>query len=146
LVKGLEVTVTVKDLQTQLALTNGCCPITELPFTFAENNDTDWSIDRIDNSRGYCPDNIVIVSVLANRAKSDLDLAGLIKNALGKSKADDLLSPKQKLSMARFYYQRMKILKPLCMCLLLTDTQPLYDHIVFMQLFKNEEKTSKSFP
>ena len=145
LVKGLEVTISVKDLQTQLAQTNGCCPITEWPFTFAENNDTDWSIDRIDNSRGYCPDNIVIVSVLANQAKSDLDLAGLIKNALGKSKTDDLLSTKQRLRMARFYYQRMKLLKPLCMCLLLTDTQALYDHIVFIQLFKNEEKRAKAF-
>ncbi len=145
LVKGLEVTITVKDLQIQLAQTNGCCPITELPFTFAENNDTDWSIDRIDNTCGYCPDNIVIVSVLANQAKSDLDLAGLIKNALGKAKTDDLLSTNQRLRMARFYYQRMKLLKPLCMCLLLTDTQALYDHIVFIQLFKNEKKRAKAF-
>ena len=145
LVKGLEVTITVKDLQKQLAQTNGSCPITELLFTFAENNDTDWSIDRVDNTLGYCPDNIVIVSVLANQAKSNLDLAGLIKNALSKAKTDDLLTTKQRLRMARFYYQRMKILKPLCMCLLLTDTQPLYDHIVFMQLFKNEEKRAKAF-
>jgi len=145
LVKGLEVSITVKDLRKQLEETNGCCPITELPFTFAENNATDWSIDRVDNTRGYCPDNIVIVSVLANQAKSNLDLSGIIKNALGKSKTDDLLTTRQRLRMARFYYQRMKILKPLCICLLLSDTQPLYDHIVFMQLFKNEEKLAKAF-
>jgi len=75
------VSISVKDLHKQLEKTNGCCPITELPFTFAENNATDWSIDRVDNTLGYCPDNIVVVSVIANQAKSDLDLAGIIKNA-----------------------------------------------------------------
>jgi len=47
--------------------------------------------------------------------------------------------------MASSYYQRMKIIRPLCICLLLTNTQPLYDHIVFMQPFKNEEKQAKAF-
>ena len=36
-------------------------------------------------------------------------------------------------------------MRPLCICLLLTDSQPLYDHIVFIQLFKNEEKRAKAF-
>jgi hypothetical protein len=145
LVKGLEVSITAKDLHKQLKETNGCCPITELPFTYAEIDATDWSIDRVDNTRGYCPDNIVIVSVIVNQAKSDLDLSGIIKKALGRSKTDDLLTTKQRLCMARFYYKRMKILKPLSICRILTDTQTLYDHIVFMQLFKNEEKRAKAF-
>jgi hypothetical protein len=145
LVKGFEVSITVKDLQNQLVETNGCCPITELPFTFAENNATDWSIDRVDNTRGYCSDNIVIVSVIANQAKSDLDLSGIIKNALGKTNSENLLTSKEWYRMARFYYQRMKVIRPLCICLLLTDTQPLYDHIVFMQLFKNKEKQARAF-
>ncbi|MDP3334635.1 MAG: hypothetical protein Q8S55_22030 [Methylococcaceae bacterium] len=145
LVKGLEVSISVKDLHTKLEETKGCCPITELPFTFAENNATDWSVDRVDNTRGYCLDNIEIISVIANQAKSNLDLSGIIKNALGKAKTEDLLTGREWLRMARFYYQRMKIMRPLCICLLLTDSQPLYDHIVFMQLFKNEEKRAKAF-
>ena len=145
LVKGLEVSISVKDLHTKLEETKGCCPIIELPFTFAENNATDWSVDRVDNTRGYCLDNIEIISVIANQAKSNLDLSGIIKNALGKAKTEDLLTGREWLRMARFYYQRMKIMRPLCICLLLTDSQPLYDHIVFMQLFKNEEKRAKAF-
>ena len=145
LVKGLDVSISEKDLRTHLEETKGCCPITQVSFTFAENNATDWSVDRVDNMRGYCPDNIVIVSVIANQAKSDLDLSGIIKKALGKAKTEDLLTGKEWLRMARFYYQRMKIMKPLCMCLLLTDSQNLYDQIVFMQLFMNEEKRAKAF-
>lgn len=143
--KGLDVSITVKDLQNQLEKTNGCCPITERPFTFAENNATDWSVDRVDNARGYCSDNIVIVSVIANQAKSDLDLSGIIKHALGKAHSEDLLTSREWLRMARFYYQRMKVIKPFCISLLLADTQPLYDLIVFMQLFKNEKKQARAF-
>jgi hypothetical protein len=145
LVKGLDVSISTQDLQTKLEETNGCCPITQLPFTFAENNATDWSVDRVDNTRGYCPDNIVIVSAIANQAKSDLDLSGMIKTALGKARTEELLNEREWLRMARFYYQRMKIMKPLCLCLLLTDSQSLYDQIVFMQLFMNEEKRAKAF-
>lgn len=99
----------------------------------------------MDNTRGYCPDNIVIVSAIANQAKGDLDLSGLIKNALGKAKTEELLNEREWLRMARFYYHKMKIMKPLCLCLLLTDSQNLYDQIVFMQLFMNEEKRAKAF-
>jgi len=145
LVKGLEVSITEKDLHNHLEEAKGYCPITQLPFTFAENNAMDWSVDRVDNRYGYCPDNIVIVSVIANQAKSDLDLSGIIKNALGKAKNEDLLTSAEWLRMARFYYHKMKIMKPLCMCLLLTNSQNLYDQIVFMQLFMNKEKRAKAF-
>jgi hypothetical protein len=145
LVKGLEVSISTQDLVVKLEESKGSCPITLLPFTFAENKATDWSVDRIDNTCGYCPDNIVIVSVIANQAKSDLDLAGMIKTALGKARTEDLLDEREWLRMARFYYHKMKIMKPLCLCLLLTDSQPLYDQIIFMQLFMNEEKRAKAF-
>ena len=92
LTKGLDVTLTVNDLRDKLQQTQGYCPITGNPFTFAEHNAIDWSVDRVDNTRGYCPDNIVIVSVTANQAKSDLDLSGIIKQALGKTKADSVLT------------------------------------------------------
>ena len=61
LVKSLDVSISTKDLQAKLEETKGCCPITQLPFTFAEHNATDWSVDRVDNVRGYCLDNIVII-------------------------------------------------------------------------------------
>jgi len=92
LTKGLDVTLTVNDLRDKLQQTQGYCPITGNPFTFAEHNATDWSVDRVDNTRGYCLDNIEIVSVIANQAKSDLDLSGIIKQALGKTKTDSLLT------------------------------------------------------
>ena len=145
LVKGLEVSISTQDLVVKLEESKGRCPITLLPFTFAENKATDWSVDRIDNTCGYCPDNIVIVSVIANQAKSDLDLAGIIKTALGKARTEDLLDEREWLRMARFYYHKMKIMKPLCLCLLLTNSQSLYDQIIFMQLFMNEEKRAKAF-
>ena len=47
---------------------------------------------RVDNTRGYCLDNSEIVSVTANQAKSDLDLSGIIKKALGKTKTHSLLT------------------------------------------------------
>ena len=107
LIKGLEVTITVNDLYLELEKTKGKCPITDVPFTFAENDDTDWSVDRIDNDRGYCPDNIVIVSVIANQAKNDLDLSGIIKAALETHDTDtELLSSKEWFQMVQFYLKK----------------------------------------
>lgn len=52
------------------------CPITLEPLVThgkrAGNNKP--SIDRIDNTKGYVPDNIAIISCGANRAKSNLGL------------------------------------------------------------------------
>ncbi|MEI7994833.1 MAG: hypothetical protein WCH01_08010 [Methylococcaceae bacterium] len=144
LMKDLELSITTTDLRTCFEETRGICPITQLPFTFAENTETDWSVDRVDNSRGYCSDNIVIVSVIANQAKSDLDLSGIIKQSLRPPNTEGLITSAQWLRMARFYYPRMKITRPLSMCLILTDFQPLYDHIVFVLLYKNESKNAKA--
>jgi len=145
IVKGLEVSISKNNLREKLIEAGETCPITGQPFTFAEHNATDWSVDRIDNTRGYCPDNIVIVSTIANQAKSDLDLAGLIKHALGKGGADDLLKPSEWIHMARFYYHKMDKQKSLCFCRLLAESEPLYDQIVFLQLFKSEEKRASLF-
>ena len=144
LVKGLEITITVADLIYCFEKTKGICPITLVPFTFAENHSTDWSIDRVDNTRGYCPDNIVIISVVANQAKSDMDLPGIIKKGLQSPKVQDELTTAQWLSMARFYYPIMKIKRPLKLCLILTDCQQMYDNIVFTLLYKNESKNAKA--
>lgn len=140
LMKGFEVLITVKDLQFRLAETKGLCPITKQPLTYAENHETDWSVDRVDNDCGYTPENIVILSTLANQAKTDMDLSGIIKKALGKNQPDDLLTASEWHRMACFYYQRMKMQKPLCITLLLSECQPLYDQIVFLQLYKHQDQ------
>jgi hypothetical protein len=145
LIKGLDVSITVRDLQAKLQDAKGLCPITEHLLTFSGNKDTDWSVDRVDNNRSYCPDNIVIVSTITNLAKTDLDLSGIIKKAIGKTSLDELLTAREWHRMARFYYQRMKLQKPLSLCLLLSESQPLYEQIVFLQLFKHQEQRPKAF-
>jgi hypothetical protein len=84
-------------------------------------------------------------SIIANHAKSDLDLSGIIKQAFGKTKTDSVLSESEWFSMARFYYKKMTIVKPLSVCRILADSQPLYDQMVFMQLFSKDEQRAKTF-
>jgi hypothetical protein len=145
LMKGLEVSITVTDLQIRLLETKGLCPITQQPLTYAENNESDWSVDRIDNDCGYTKENIVIISTIANQAKTDMNLSSIIKKALGKIQSDGLLTASEWHRMARFYCQKMKMQKPLCISLLLSECQPLYDQIVFLQLYKCQNKHSKAF-
>ncbi len=146
LIKGLEATITTDDLRYEFNKTQGTCPVTNEPFTFAENNDTDWSVDRIDNGRGYCPDNIVIVSVIVNQAKSDLDLSGVIKSVLADHQSDnELLSDQQWFQMGQFYFKKMRLSKPLNFCQLLKNTQSLFDQLVFLQLFHSKDPESKLF-
>lgn len=47
------------------------CPVFGMPLTFGKLWDHVPSIDRIDRAKGYTKDNIVIVSMRANRIKSD---------------------------------------------------------------------------
>lgn len=143
LVKGLEVSISANDLRERYKETKGFCPITLVPFTFAENDSTDWSVDRVDNSRGYCRDNIVIVSVVANQAKSNLDLSAIIKQGLMPSDTESFLTDMQWLRMARFYYPIMTFTRPLSLCLFLSDYQILFDYIVITLLHKSENKRAK---
>ena len=144
LVKGLEVSITVNDLRGRYKETKGFCPITLVPFTFAENELTDWSVDRVDNSRGYSRDNIVIVSVIANQAKSNLDLSAIIKQGLIPSDIESALTDLEWLRMARFYYPIMTFKRPLSLCLFLSDYQILFDYIVIALLHKSENKRAKA--
>ena len=69
--KGLEFTLKLEDI-----VIPEICPVFGRPIIYG---DTDWtaSIDRIDSEKGYTPDNIVIISNKANRAKNNLTLAEL---------------------------------------------------------------------
>lgn len=60
------------------------CPILGIKLTFntGQANDNSYSMDRIDNTRGYIADNVQIISYKANRFKSSATLDELIK--LGK--------------------------------------------------------------
>jgi hypothetical protein len=50
----------------------GVCPITLKDLTHATGEDTDWSVDRIDNNGAYAAGNLCIMSVKANLAKANL--------------------------------------------------------------------------
>lgn len=52
------------------------CPVLGMPLEFNTERpkDNSFSIDRIDSSKGYSADNIVVVSVRANTLKSNATL------------------------------------------------------------------------
>lgn len=57
------------------------CPILNIPLVFnrGQANDNSISFDRIDSSKGYEKDNLIIISYRANRLKSDATLEELNK-------------------------------------------------------------------
>lgn len=67
--KGLEFTITLEDIM-PLPQT---CPVLGIPLRRGQGTDDphSYSLDRIDNSRGYVPGNVAIISVRANRLKRD---------------------------------------------------------------------------
>lgn len=52
------------------------CPILGIPLAFNRGtvNDNSISFDRIDSTKGYAIDNLIVVSYRANRLKSDASL------------------------------------------------------------------------
>ena len=57
------------------------CPVLGIPLAFNSERpeDNSFSVDRIDSSKGYEPDNIVVVSARANTLKSNATLEELQK-------------------------------------------------------------------
>jgi len=55
------------------------CPVLGIPLRFNRGKvkDDSYSVDRMDSSKGYTVDNIVIVSYRANKLKSDATLEEL---------------------------------------------------------------------
>lgn len=49
------------------------CPIFNIPLKYSSNKieDSTYSVDRIDSTKGYEIDNIIIISYKANRIKSN---------------------------------------------------------------------------
>lgn len=67
---GLEHTLTLDWL---LEAAGDNCPLLETPLQYANTRSHDDSpaVDRIDNSKGYTPDNCWVISMIANRIKSN---------------------------------------------------------------------------
>ena len=56
------------------------CPVLGLKLEYGHSNrDSSPSVDRIDNSKGYTKDNIIIVSCKANRIKNNASIDDLEK-------------------------------------------------------------------
>lgn len=53
-----------------------CCPILKIPLYFSEvgKGPNTPSIDRIDNSIGYEPGNVRVISLKANKMKGDMSI------------------------------------------------------------------------
>ena len=80
---------TTSDLVFLLEAQSGLCALTGVPLTFHAVPDGDRralssaaSIDRIDNSLGYCRDNIQLVTTTANRMKGALTERALLEQSI----------------------------------------------------------------
>ena len=69
--RGLDFDIERKDFPVPLT-----CPVLGIPLDWETYNTTP-SLDRIDNSKGYVPGNVIIVSRRANRLKDNATIAEL---------------------------------------------------------------------
>ncbi|MDO9237676.1 MAG: hypothetical protein Q7U28_16785 [Aquabacterium sp.] len=75
------------------------CPITRQPLTHGTTQDTDWSVDRLNNDAAYAASNLAVMSVKANRAKGRLGFEQVhLKATVGESL--DGLMPSEWLRLA----------------------------------------------
>jgi len=85
--RNIEFSITKEDIPTATH-----CPYLGIKFTniIGESfQDYNPSVDRIDNSKGYIPGNIQLISVLANRMKSTATIENLLLFARGVIKQHD---------------------------------------------------------
>jgi hypothetical protein len=69
-VNGREFTISVEDIKIPER-----CPVLNIPlYKIPGESDNSPSLDRIDSSRGYTPDNIVVMSTKANKWKNNMTL------------------------------------------------------------------------
>ncbi|RKT20435.1 hypothetical protein B0G69_3731 [Paraburkholderia sp. RAU2J] len=50
------------------------CPVTLVELTHSTGEDTDWSVDRVNNDGAYADGNLIVMSVRANKAKGNKSL------------------------------------------------------------------------
>ncbi len=70
------------------------CPVTLINLTYAEQTESDWSIDRVNNDGAYAPENLIVLSTKANKKKGNKtydDVCGLAM----KVAASDGLEPSE---------------------------------------------------
>jgi hypothetical protein len=75
LVSGIEFSLQLQDLDVP-----SHCPVFGIEMSYGTGHgrtDSSYSIDRIDNARGYVKGNVAVISWLANRLKNDATLAQL---------------------------------------------------------------------
>lgn len=77
--RGIDFNLTTTDLD-EISFPISC-PVLGIPLKWhrGEPQDDSFSFDRKDSSKGYCVDNVEIMSVKANRAKNNLTLEELKK-------------------------------------------------------------------
>ena len=74
--RGLPFDLTTKDIRIP-----ALCPVLGIPLIQGGRTGNSPSLDRIDNTKGYTKDNIVMVSLRVNRLKNDATLEELRKIA-----------------------------------------------------------------
>lgn len=84
--KGVEVSITESDIEQAYHFTNEVCPAIQKPLSMGTGEDTDFSVDRVDNEKGYVPGNIFVMSSYANQAKDDISLEELMLYVTNKDK------------------------------------------------------------
>jgi hypothetical protein len=86
---GRECTITRLDLIAQWDKQKGICVYSNQPMTFVVGKrKTNVSIDRVDNTQGYTPDNIVLCCSLINAMKTDLTQYDFQRWIITMSRAD----------------------------------------------------------
>lgn len=68
--KGIAITITVDDIVIPQK-----CPALGIPLAFDGKRENWPSLDRLDNSLGYVPGNVFVISCRANKIKNDATLA-----------------------------------------------------------------------
>ncbi len=71
---GLEYNLTIEDFLQEISV----CPVLGIALEYSSGKENAVSVDRVDNSKGYTKDNIVLMSDRANRLKKDATLDELI--------------------------------------------------------------------
>lgn len=80
--KGIPFSITKEDLKNLWDKQKGKCALSGLPMTYELRQGriySNVSIDQIEHSKGYTPDNIQLVCMAVNQLKSDFDMQTIYK-------------------------------------------------------------------